>query len=123
MSWIKPFFVISGLYDALLGITFIPFGAKIFQRAGVTPPNHMGYIAFPSLLLIVFGIMFLSIAADPVRRREMILYGMGLKASYCAVVFWYQLHGGVPSLWLPFAWADVVFLVLFFLAWRSLREA
>jgi hypothetical protein len=122
-TWIKPFFILSGLYDAILGMIFLPFGAGVFRRAGVTPPNHMGYVQFPSLLLILFGIMFLRIAADPVRRREFIPYGMGLKASYCAVVFWYQLHGGVPTLWLPFAWADLVFLALFFAAWWSLREA
>ncbi|HEY4381734.1 MAG TPA: hypothetical protein VGN01_15400 [Acidobacteriaceae bacterium] len=121
--WIRPLFLFSGLYDALLGIVFVPFGAEVFRHTGVTPPNHMGYVEFPSLLLIVFGIMFLRIAGDPRGRRELILYGMGLKVSYCSVVFWYQLHGGVPALWLPFAWADVVFLALFYAAWRSLREA
>jgi hypothetical protein len=121
-KWIRPLFLFSGLYDAILGIAFVPFGAEVFRRAGVTPPNHMGYVAFPALLLIVFGVMFLRIAADPVRRRELIPYGMGLKLSYCSVVFWYQLHGGIPSLWVPFAWADIVFLLLFFAAWRSLPE-
>jgi hypothetical protein len=66
--------------------------------------------------------MFLRIAADPVRRIELIHYGMGLKAAYCGVVFWFDLIGSVPGLWIPFAWADLVFFVLFFFAWRSLAR-
>ena len=77
----------------------------------------MGYIAFPALLLILFGVMFWRVAADPIRNRDLILYGAGLKASYSGVAFWYEVHGGIPSLWLPWAWIDLVFLVLFFIAW------
>jgi hypothetical protein len=121
IKWIKILFVVSGLYDALLGVGFLLFGAEIFRQAGVTPPNHMGYVQFPAFLLILFGIMFLRIGADPQSRRELILYGIGLKASYCGLVFWYQLHGGIPSLWIPWAWADLTFLLLFFASWRSLR--
>jgi hypothetical protein len=89
--------------------------------AHVTPPNHMGYVAFPALLVVIFGVMFLRIAADPAGRVELIHYGMGLKAAYCGVVFWYDIIGSVPSLWIPFAWADLLFFILFFFAWRSLR--
>jgi hypothetical protein len=81
----------------------------------------MGYVQFPALLLILFGIMFLCIAGDPHRRYDWIPFGMGLKASYCGLVFWYQLHGGIPLLWIPWAWADLAFLLLFFAAWRNLR--
>ena len=119
ITWIKAFFLLSGLYDGLLGIVFFLFPAQIFRMAAVTPPNHYGYVQFSALLLIVFGAMFLRIAADPVTRREQMLYGMGLKASYVSLVLWYQLRGGVPALWIPWAWIDAVFLVLFFVAWRS----
>jgi hypothetical protein len=29
------------------------------------------------------------------------------------VVFWYEITTGVPDMWIPWAWADLVFLVLF----------
>jgi hypothetical protein len=35
-------------------------------------------------------------------------------------VFFHQVTGGVPFMWQPWAWADLVFLALFFVAWRSL---
>lgn len=123
IRWIKILLVVCGVYDLLLGLVVTVAPAAFFRIAGVTPPNHYGYVQFPALLLIIFGAMFLRAAADPVGRRDVIVYGMALKASYSGLVFWYQLHGGVPALWIPWAWADLAFLVLFLLAWRSVRRA
>ncbi len=122
LTWIKLLFVVSGIYDGLLGASFLLFGTAVFRFAGVTPPNHIGYIQFPALLLILFAIMFLQIARDPERRREWIPLGMGLKFAYFGVVFWHQLHAGVPALWIPFAWADLAFFFLFLAAWRRLSK-
>lgn len=120
MKWIKALFAICGVYDGALGAAFLVMPAAIYRISGVTPPNHFGYVQFPALLLVVFGAMFFMIAADPAVRREQILYGMALKASYFGLVFWYQLNGGVPMLWIPFAWADLVCFFLFWLAWKEL---
>ena len=117
--WIRALFVLSGIYDGVLGIAFLLFGPAIYRIAGVTPPNHFGYIQFPALLLITFAIMFLRISGDPVGRRELMLYGMALKVSYCSVAFWHQFHGGIPIMFVPWAWADLVFLMLFIVAWKQ----
>jgi hypothetical protein len=118
-SWTRILFYIASLYDGLLGVAFLLFGREIYAFAGVAPPNHFGYVKFPALLLTIFGVMFFRIAQDVSRNRELILYGIALKASYIGVVFWYQTHGGLPGLWLPWAWADLIFLVLFVVAWRQ----
>lgn len=118
-QWIKPFFLLAALYDGILGIAFIIAPAGIFAMYGVEPPNHMAYVQFPAILLILFAIMFYRIAMDPVRHRELILYGCGLKAAYCSLAFWYMFTTGIPSMWIPWAYADLVFLVLFILSWRS----
>jgi len=120
MKMLKSFYVIAGLYDGVLGIAFFLFPAAIYTMYGVEPPNHMGYVQFSALLLIIFGVMFIRIAMDPVRNRELILYGCALKVSYCSMVFWYQATSTIPSMWVPWAWADLVFLVLFIFTWRSL---
>jgi hypothetical protein len=120
-KWIKPLFVLSGIYDLFLGVAALLFGAQIFRLAGVTPSNHIEYVQFSALLVILFGVMFLAIAKDPQSRREWILLGMGLKASYFGVVFWHELLGGIPKLWIPGAWADLIFFLLFLAAWRNLR--
>jgi len=119
---IKPFYIVSGLYDAVLGVAFLIAPASIFAMYEVTPPNHMAYVQFPALLLILFGIMFFRIAMDPVGNRDLILYGCGLKVSYCSMVFYYMGTTGVPAMWVPWAYADLVFLALFIMTWRSLGQ-
>jgi hypothetical protein len=118
-SWIKPLFIIAGLYDGLLALAFLFFANEIFQGFGVEAPNHPAYIKFPALLLLIFAAMFLRIAGDPVKHRELMLYGVGLKIAYSGTAFWYQFTQGISFMWIPWAWADLVFLVLFLMAWKS----
>ncbi len=123
-AWIKPFFLLAAVYEAVLGVAFFSAPGAIFDMFGVTPPNHMAYVQFPALLLILFGIMFYRIAMDPIRNRDLILYGCGLKVAYCSMTFGYAFTTGIPSMWMPWAWADLAFLVLFVVSWRSLgRQA
>lgn len=117
-KWIAPLFLIAALYDAVIGVAF--FAMPLFDLFGVEPVNHVGYVQFPALLLLVFAAMFARIGRDPVAHRSLIPYGIGLKASYCVLVFWHQIAGGVPVMWIPWAWADVVFLILFVTAWTRL---
>jgi len=44
-----------------------------------------------------------------------------LKAAYSGTVFWHQMTTGIPPMWVWFAWFDLVFLVLFVMARRSLQ--
>jgi hypothetical protein len=115
--WIRILFVLAGVYDGALGLAFLLYPAGVFEMHHVEPPNHLAYVRFPALLLLLFAIMFFRIAANPVARRELILYGCGLKISYCAIVFGYQAKGVIPFMWVPWAWADLVFLSLFLVAW------
>ena len=119
-SWIKPFFILSALYDGVLGLLFLFFAGAIFQQFNVTPPNHPAYIQFPAMLLVLFGALFFMIANNPVKYRDLIWLGVGLKVAYSGTAFYHQLTEGIPALWLPFAWADLVFLVLFIVAWKAI---
>jgi len=120
LNWIKPLFLVAALYDGVLGLAFVIAPAGIFAMYGVTPPNHLAYVQFPALLLIVFAVMFYRIAMAPAENRELILYGCGLKLAYCALAFGYALSTGIPSMWIPWAWADLVFLGLFAKSWLDL---
>ena len=120
--WTKPLFYLAALYDGLLGLAFLFFWRQVFAAFEVTPPNHAGYAQFPALLLIIFGAMFLQIARDPQRHRNLILYGIALKVAYTGTTFFHELTGGIPSMWMWWAWADLAFLVLFIVAYRALDE-
>jgi len=118
-DWRKPLFYIAALYDGLLALLFLFFWRDVFAHFNITPPNHPGYVQFPALLLIIFGLLFLQIARDPAANRDLIVYGILLKIAYSGTVFWHHFTGGVPSMWIWWAWADVAFLVLFVVAWRK----
>ncbi|MCK5760768.1 MAG: hypothetical protein KAH33_05710 [Candidatus Delongbacteria bacterium] len=115
-------FFVGGLYDGLLGLYFLIFPMSIFDYFEVTQPNHVGYIHFPALLLITFGIMFFQIASDPKKNENLIPYGILLKVSFCSVVFYHWLDKGIPCFWKPFAFFDLAFLVLFIWAFSALRR-
>jgi hypothetical protein len=121
---ISILFLLVAAYDGLLGAAFLLAPTYIFQWYGVIPPNHPGYIQFPALLLILFSLMFMQIAGDPARHRNLIPYGVGLKAAYCGVVFSYWFTTGLPSMWKPFALIDAVTGMLFLWAYVHLgRES
>jgi hypothetical protein len=106
-------FVLAALYDGFLGLAFLFSPAAVFALFEVTPPNHFGYVQFPAALLLVFALMFAAVARAPERNRNLIPYGVLLKVSYCGVVFGYWFTSGIPTMWKPFAIADLVFVVLF----------
>ena len=116
-------FTIAALYDGLLGLAFILSGEKLFAWFNVTPPNHYGYIYFPAWLLVIFAVMFIQIAQDPVKYRHLITYGIFLKMAYCGVVGYYWFTVNLPDMWKPFWVFDGVFLVLFIISAYHLKPS
>lgn len=116
-------FVVTAVYDGLLGISFLFVGNNVFRYFNITPPNHIGYVQFPAALLIIFALMFIKIAKEPVKNRHLIPYGILLKISYCAIVFYHWFSTEIPYIWKPFAIFDLLFLVLFLWAYLSLGNS
>jgi len=112
-------FYVAALYDGVLGIAFLFAAPELFEQFGIPPLAHFGYVHFAAALLIVFALMFVAIARDPVSNRNLVPYGMLLKLSYCGVAFYHWGAGGIADIWKPFAFADLAFLVLF--AWAYAR--
>jgi len=123
IRWIRALFAVAALYDGVLGVVFLVAPAQVFEQAGVTPPNHWGYVRFPAALLVVFTVMFAAVARDPLRRRELIPYGIGLKAAYCGVTLGYWATSALPGMWKPFTLIDLVMGALFAWAWVALGRA
>jgi hypothetical protein len=117
---IAALFVVAALYDGLLGAAFLLAPTVIFKMADVTPPNHWAYVQFPGALLLIFALMFVAIARNPVQKKDLIIYGILLKVAYCSIAFWYWFTGGIPTLWKPFAVIDLVMAILFLWSHRVL---
>lgn len=120
-AWIKPFYVVAALYDGILGILFLLVPIQLFNVVGVTPPNHIGYVQFPAMLLVVFAVMFFHIAKDPIGNKNLMFYGILLKISYCSVVFSHWLTGNIPFVWVSFAFFDLGFLIAFIVSYKAVK--
>ena len=57
--------------------------------------------------------MFTRIALNPIRRRDLIVYGILLKVAYCGVSGWHWFSAGIPTMWKPFTVLDLVMGILF----------
>ena len=119
---IAALFIVAAIYEGLLGVVFLFGSGALFQWFGVTPPNHPGYVQFPAALLIVFAIMFMAIAMNPVKNRNLIPYGILLKVSYCGVVAFHWLTAELPDMWKPFCIFDLAFLIAFAGAWAAVKK-
>lgn len=119
LAMLKLLFLVAGLYDLLIGLVFLLFGAALLDWAGIPQPNHMGYLQFAALQLLIFGAMFLAVSRDPVGNRNLIPYGMLLKVCYVGLTSFYWVQGECPRLFQPFAVIDAVMLVLFWLAYTG----
>ncbi len=119
---IRWLFSIAAMYDGLFGVAFLLFSGALFEWFGVISPNHPGYVQFPAALLVIFAIMFAAVAIDPVKNRDLILYGILLKVSYCSVILSHWLTTGIPDMWKPFCVSDAIFLTTFIWAWAVLRK-
>ena len=118
----KSLFLIAGLYDLLIGLAFLLGGVQLFDWAGIPQPNHWAYLQFAALELMIFGVMFLAISRDPMAHRNLIIYGLLLKASYVGLAGYYWVKGECPLLFQPFAVIDAVMFVLFAWAYASLGK-
>jgi hypothetical protein len=118
---IEALFLIAAFYDGGLGAAFLLVPGSVYRLGDVSPPNHWAYVQFPAALLLIFALMFVAIAANPMKNKDLIIYGVLLKLSYCGIAFWYWFTAGIPGLWKPFAVIDLVMAVLFAWSYRALR--
>lgn len=120
LDQIKKLFVVAALYDFILGIVFLLGFRQIYSYCGVALPNHDGYVQFAAALVTIFGIGFGFVARAPERNRDIIKMGICLKLAYSGIVLGHWFFGSIPSVWMPFAWVDLVFLLVFVKVLRAL---
>lgn len=121
-EWVKPLFVFAAVYDLVLGLGFAGFFKSILPRFQVPLPNHDAYLQLPAALIAIFGIGFWYVARDPGRNRDLIRLGVMLKLAFAGIVLAHYAAGTMPLMWVPFAVADLLFLVAFLMALGALKE-
>lgn len=119
-KFITYLFSIAGIYDGILGLSFLLIPRMVFDYFKVEYPNHFGYIHFPAMILLIFSIMFFNIVSNPIANKNLIFYSILFKVSYAAVVLAYWFGSSIPDMWKPFAICDLAFAVLFYYAYKKL---
>jgi len=119
-EWIRPLFVVAGIYDLVLGLVYLLAYQPVYVRFGVDLPNHPGYVQLNAIFVVIFGLGFLLVAQAPERNRDIIKLGVLLKLAYSGLVLTYYFMGNMPAMWVPFAVIDLLFMLTFLAALRAL---
>lgn len=114
---IRGIFAVAAIYDFLIGAAFLVAGPQIYESQGVTPPNHWAYVQFSALLLMIFGLMFVAVAIDPIGQRNLMRYGLLLKLAYCGLAGYHWFTADIPFMFKPFVVIDAIMYVLFLVAY------
>jgi hypothetical protein len=116
-------FYVAAAFDFAIGLLFLFAAPFIFATFKVIPPNHFGYVQFPALVLCIFAVMFYQIAKKPDFNRNLIPYGVMVKLSFAGVVIWHWIaNHDVPSIWKPFAFVDIAFLIAMLWAMNAITK-
>lgn len=118
---IRFVFWVAAIYNGILGAAFFLFARQLYAWAEMTPPNHLGYVRFPGALVGIFGLMFVDVALNPRKNRNLMAYGALQKLVFAALVFYYWALGPLPMTWKPLAIIDAVFVVLFLLSYLGVK--
>jgi hypothetical protein len=118
----RAFFLVAGLYDALLGLGFLLAGETILTDLGMKLPPHIAYIHLSAIFIAVQGLSYLLVYRDPRSNLGIVWVGVAYKASYAALVIYYLAVGQLPSqFFIPWAVFDLGFMVGFLAFLRAAR--
>jgi hypothetical protein len=100
-KYYKMLFLISSVYDILLGIIFIFFYKAVFELLKISEklPQFGGYLSLIGAFLFVIGVAYYLIyRGDLIKNRDLILVGVLYKLAYCTTTFFYFVIGQVPHM-------------------------
>jgi len=126
-KYYRGLFLVSAIYDTILGVVFTFFPAPAFTALGIREklPEFGGYISLLGVFVFVIGVAYYLIYRGDLRQNlDLILVGALYKLSYCAVAFYYGLFDTVPHpiFVVLFGVADLIFLILMIECYVFLRK-
>lgn len=110
----KNVFLISSIYDLVLGILFFLFYKPVFNFLNITIPSHPEYLQMSAAFVAVLGIGYFFIYRNIARNRDLWKLGILYKITYSLLIFYYYFILSTANItFLYFAFIDVVFVALF----------
>lgn len=118
-------FRIVGVYDVLLGLSFIFFYKNIYQALSITLPNHPGYIFVPALFVMCGGVGEFLIAKNTLKNVDLVVVRLLMKLSFAGAVLYCYFTIGVPTIFLVIAIFSIIGIIknVAFLNWAKTQTA
>jgi hypothetical protein len=119
----KTMFLTAAIFNWAVGLTLAFKAEFLFELFRVTPvPAEPLFLQLFSWLVIVFGIGYFWAFKDPVANVPVIKLGIVGKLSVVLVALACVLAGAVSWQMMLLASADLVYVVLFWLALKGMRS-
>ena len=122
MKFSRILFLIAGIYG-IVALTPQYFTEKLIGRRFPPPITHPEYYYGFVGVVVVWHLLFLVISKDPARYRPLMLLGVLEKFVFGLPTVALYLQGRVSKPILIGAVIDLVFGVLFILAYRASKDA
>lgn len=122
MKFAKVVFTIAGVWGVLV-LTPLYFMFDLIGRQDPPPITHPAFFYGFVGTALAWQVVFFLIARDPLRLRPVMIAAMLEKLAYGVPVFVLYAQGRMHAQDLVFGGADLVFLVLFALAWLRTAAA
>jgi hypothetical protein len=121
LPWMRFVLRFAGTFNLLAGGSMIVLYHEGYQMVGVPKPELVLPVQIMGILVALFGVGYLCVAARPVQNRDLLMLGFLSKAISSAAALAYVAGGALP--WhfaLTVFFADVIYLPPFWIIWRRL---
>ena len=119
--WMRIVLRIAGVFNLIAGASMGTLYHEGYKMLGVPKPELILPVQVMGILVALFGVGYLLVAANPIENRNLLLLGFLSKAISSVVALWYVAVGQLP---LGFAavvfFADVIYLPPFYVIMRRL---
>ena len=120
ITTVRTVFLVSAVFNWLVGLGLAFAGAKLIGMFGVTPlPTEPLFLQLFAWLVFAFGIAYYWIYKDPPGNRALIRLGIIAKLGVVIVCLANIFLGHVSWQIMLVAGADLAFAILF---WRALKS-
>ena len=121
--WMKWLLQFAGVFNLLAGFSMVVFIHEGYKLLGMTKPELVMPAQLIGILVALFGVGYLMVAADPLTNRNILLLGFWTKLLGPLLALYYVAVGKLPWTFVPLVFvADLVYLPPFAMIWLRLRR-
>jgi len=123
-TWMRVVLVLAAAHNLLAGLGMIIFYHEAYKMLGLTKPDLNMPLQLVGVLVLLFGVGYWFVFRSPVENRNLLLLGLWSKALGSTLGIYYVMVGKLPIMFLPILFfADIIYLVPFYIIWRRIRGA